>query len=99
MFEVHHSTEYEHLFQKLDLSYQQMLLRFEQRLAQDAHIGKPLGFPFLREKKFEDKRALFFIYPQPRKVLMLTIVDKHTQRSVINWILENIDDIKKAVLN
>lgn len=99
MFEIHHSTEYERSLQKLDRHHQQLLIRFEQRLAQDAYIGKPLGFSYLREKKFEDKRALFFIYPQPRKVLMLTIVDKHTQRSVIKWILGNIDNIKKAVPN
>ena len=99
MFEVHHSTEYDHSLGKLDIPYQQILLRFEQRLAQDAYIGKPLGFPYLREKKFDDKRAIFFVYPEPCKVLMLTIVDKHTQKKVLKWIRQNIDNNKNAVPN
>ncbi|RJQ20238.1 hypothetical protein C4580_04340 [Candidatus Woesearchaeota archaeon] len=99
MFEVCRSDEYNKLFIKLSRNYQHILERFEDRLCANPYIGKQLTYEFFREKKFDNRRALFFIYPEHRKVLLLTIVTKETQESAMKWLRKNLDTLKTAIPN
>jgi len=94
MYNVFHTTDYDKLLKKLDLLYQQLLFQFERRLTLDPYIGKPLGYVYFREKKFDDYRALFAVNSEARRITMLTIVDKRDQKEVINLLRKRKDSLR-----
>jgi len=60
--------------------------------------GKPLGFPFFREKKFNGERVLYLVYNSLSVILLLAIADKKTQQATINEILLHLDEYKEYVI-
>lgn len=60
-------------------------------------IGKPLGIPFFREKKFEGKRLLYLVYKTHIVILLVAIANKKTQQATINEILAQLDAYKVYV--
>ena len=60
--------------------------------------GKPLGFSFLREKKFRNKRIIYLIYKQFSVILLLAIANKKTQQATINEILLHLDEYMDYVI-
>jgi len=60
--------------------------------------GKPLGYKFFREKKFNGKRVLYLVYKNLSVILLLTITDKKTQQATINEILLHLDEYKKYII-
>ncbi|MFH0867934.1 MAG: hypothetical protein V1831_01355, partial [Candidatus Woesearchaeota archaeon] len=61
------------------------------QLKETHDVGKPLGYPFFREKKIEKYRVYFLVYEDVDTVLLITISDKETQQDTINKIKENLD--------
>ncbi|HLC31926.1 MAG TPA: hypothetical protein VJK51_04620 [Candidatus Nanoarchaeia archaeon] len=62
MYRVFRSKNYEEKLNKIDTSEKERVLKFEQSLKQQPYSGKPLGYKFFREKKFNGKRMIFLIY-------------------------------------
>lgn len=62
MYRVFRSGKYEQKLNKLDKSEFDRVIKFEQSLKIEPYNGKPLGYEFFREKKFDGKRILFLIY-------------------------------------
>lgn len=60
--------------------------------------GKPLGFPFFREKKFDGKRLLYLVYLNLSVILLVTITYKKAQEATINEILLHLDEYKSYVM-
>ena len=60
----------------LDKSEQDKVIKFEQSLKEQAFSGKPLGYRFFREKKFNGKRILFLVYEEYKCVFLVTITGK-----------------------
>ncbi len=60
-------------------------------------VGKPLGFRFLREKKFNGKRLYFLVYEEWLIVLLTRLSDKKGQSETIAWIKENLPDLRTYV--
>lgn len=52
MFRVFRSEWYDKKLSKLDSSEQERVFKFEQQLKSQPYSGKPLGYSFFREKKF-----------------------------------------------
>ncbi len=97
MFRVFRSDWYEKKLSKLDSAEQQRIKDFEQELKQQPYGGKPLGYRFFREKKFDGKRALFLVYEEHKTVFMVTIVDKKTQQEAIDLIVANLDAYREEL--
>lgn len=97
MFRVFRSEWYETKFKKLDKSEQEIVSIFEQRLKLEPYSGKPLGYAFFREKKFDGKRILFLVYEEQSVVFLVTITDKKAQQREIDLIKRNLDMYKEML--
>jgi len=71
--------------------------KFEQQLKIQPYNGKPLGYPFFREKKFDGKRLLFLVYEEHKAVFLVTITDKKAQQREIDLIKAHLDIYKDTI--
>lgn len=97
MYRVFRSAKYEQKLNKLDKSEFDRVIKFEQSLKIEPYNGKPLGYEFFREKKFDGKRILFLVYEQHQCVFLITITDKKLQQIEINFIKANLDIYKDEI--
>jgi hypothetical protein len=73
--------------EQLDHSDRVMVEKILNELYQEGDVvGKPLGLPFLREKKFGKKRLYYLIYGHWSVILVAAISDKKAQEGTINRI-------------
>ena len=98
MFRVFRAKWYEKKLNKLSNQEQQRVINFEQQLKQNPLEGRPLGYDFFMEKKFNGKRLYFLVYHSHEVVFLITISDKKTQQQVIDIIKSNLD-VYNAELN
>ena len=97
MHRVFRSGKYEQKLNKLDKSEFDRVIKFEQSLKVEPYNGKPLGYEFFREKKFDGKRLIFLVYEQHKCVFLVTITDKKLQQIEINFIKANLDIYKEEI--
>ena len=97
MYRAFRSDYYYKIFQKLDFSEQERISNFEQSLKKEPYSGKPLGYKFFREKKFNGKRLIFLIYEDKKCIFLITITTKKTQQHEINMIKENFEKYKNEL--
>lgn len=97
MFRVFRSEWYDKKLTKLDESEQSRISKFEQQLKVKPYSGKPLGYKFFREKKFDGKRLLFLVYEEHKVIFLITITDKKAQQSEIDLIKANLDVYKEML--
>ena len=97
MFRVFRSEWYDGKLRKLDKSEVDRVCKFEQELKEEPYSGKPLGYRFFREKKFNGKRVIFLVYEDYSAVFLVTITDKKTQRHDIELVKEELDKYKESI--
>lgn len=97
MFRVFRSDWYDKKLQKLDKSEQDVISKFEQHLKLEPYSGKPLGYKFFREKKFDGKRILFLVYEDHESIFLVTITDKKAQQHEIDLIKANLEIYKEKL--
>ena len=97
MFRTFRSEWYEKKLNKLSNQEQKRVSDFEQSLKQNPLQGRPLGYDFFREKKFNGKRLFFLVYSLHNVVFLITISDKKTQQQVIEVIKANLDVYKEQI--
>ena len=61
--------------------------------------GKPLGFEWFREKKYENKRLYFLVDEQNKKILLVAFATKKDQQKVINFIKSNMKELLNYLRN
>ena len=71
--------------------------RHIKELKQNYNTGRPLGYPFFREKKMGKYRMYFLIYEDVDTVLLVTISDKKAQQDIINTIKSQLDYYKELI--
>jgi mRNA-degrading endonuclease RelE of RelBE toxin-antitoxin system len=91
MYRVFRSGNYKKKLNKLDSSDYDRVISFEQALKQEPYSGKPLGYKFFREKKFNGKRLIFLVYEQHKCLFLITITGKKLQQHEIDMIKTNLD--------
>ncbi|MBI2136812.1 hypothetical protein HYU06_07100 [Candidatus Woesearchaeota archaeon] len=97
MYRVFRSEWYEKKLSKLDRAEQERVFKFEQQLKIEPYSGKPLGYNFFREKKFDGKRIIFLVYDEHSAVFLVTITDKKAQQNEIDLIKINLDIYKDTI--
>lgn len=97
MYRAFRSQDYDKKFQKLDFFEQKIISNFEQSLKKEPYSGRPLGYKFFREKKFNGKRLIFLIYEDKKYIFLITITNKKTQQHEINMIKENFESYKNQI--
>jgi len=91
MFRVFRSEWYDKKLKKLDTAEQDRVSEFEQDLKKQPYSGKPLGYKFFREKKFDGKRILFLVYEEHSAIFIITITNKKAQQREIDLIKTNLE--------
>jgi len=97
VFRVFRSDHYNKKLNKLDVSEQDRIKKFEQSLKQQPFSGRPLGYRFFREKKFNGKRTLFLVYEEHECIFLVTITNKKAQQHEIDLIKSNLDIYKEEL--
>lgn len=97
MYCVFRSDWYKKKLDKLDNQEKERVKSFEQSLKDDPYTGKPLGYNFFREKKFDGKRLIFLVYEEHQTVFLVTITDKKAQQHEIDLIKANLDIYKEEI--
>ena len=95
MFRVFRSEWCEKKLDKLDKPEREIIVEFEQKLKNEPYLGKPLGYKFFREKRFNGKRLLFLVYAEHKAIFLVTITDKKAQQYEIDLIKTSLDIYKE----
>lgn len=69
------------------------------KLCENPYIGKPLGYPFIRELKIEKFRIYFMIYEDEVTILLVDVSDKKEQQKIIDIINQDREFLLKFVKN
>ena len=98
MFRVFITKEFEGDFDNLDESDKKRVRKIMKQLKEQGDsVGKPLGKPYFREKKFEGKRLYFLVYKQFMIILAVGISSKKMQQTSINKIISEIREYEKFI--
>ena len=81
----------------LPKEYHGQLQGFIEELKHNPNTGKPLGYPFFREKKMGKYRLYFLIYDDVDTVLLITISDKKAQQDTIDKIKSQLDQYRELI--
>lgn len=99
MFRVFTTREFDEDFNKLDESDKQKVRKILAQLKEKGdEVGKPLGKPYFREKKFGGKRLFFLIYKQFTIILAVGISGKKMQQITINRIISEIKNYEEFIV-
>ncbi len=74
---------------KLEKEEQDWIERIKEHLSNNLHIGKPLTYNWLREKKHKDKRLYFIINENTQMSLLVAFGSKKNQQQIIDKIIQN----------
>jgi mRNA-degrading endonuclease RelE of RelBE toxin-antitoxin system len=92
------TDQYEESLNKIEITEQIRVEKIVSQIAEKGEqVGKPLRFRFFREKKFGGQRLYFLIYAEWYAILLVRISDKKQQPETIEWIIENLDELKRFV--
>jgi mRNA-degrading endonuclease RelE of RelBE toxin-antitoxin system len=97
-FQIKFAESFREDYRDLEKSEKERIHAFIPQLKENPlMVGKPLGYTFFREKKFNGKRIYFIIYEEWNIVLLARISDKKSQPHVIAWIKLNLPYLRHFV--
>ncbi len=97
-FIVIKTSLFDELAEKLSGVNKERVARILDHLAESGNVvGKPLSFPFFREKKFNGSRLYYLIYLEWDALLVITIGSKKEQPETIAYIKENLPQYKAYI--
>ncbi|MDP6293328.1 MAG: hypothetical protein QF486_06880 [Candidatus Woesearchaeota archaeon] len=97
MVRVFSTKEYDTWERILQKEYGDEMNDIVKQLKESWKVGRPLGYPFFREKKFGKYRAFFLVYEKLDAVLLVTISDKKAQQDTIDQIKDDLDKYKEII--
>ncbi len=95
MFTVLSTKTFDKKMKKLGL--QDTIEKFSKSLSHNPFSGKPLGIPFLREKRLKNKRIYYLIYKNKRIVFLIAVSSKKDQQETINYIKDNLETFRRSL--
>ncbi|MDP1728887.1 MAG: hypothetical protein Q8L27_01645 [archaeon] len=97
-YTVYTTKEFDDNFNDLDESEKARVRKILNQLKENGdNVGKPLKYPYFREKKFEGKRVYFLVYENYMVILAIAISDKKTQQETINRIVLELNNYKDVI--
>jgi|SRR3989338_3158608 len=64
------------------------------QLLENPFHGKPLSYPFLREKRARERRVYYLIYEDLQLVLLVAVSEKKDQQRTIEHIKGHLDEFR-----
>ncbi len=68
---------------------QEWIEKIKDQLVSNLLVGKPLGFVWFREKKFENKRLYYIVNESTKNAVLIAFGSKKEQQRIIDHILIN----------
>ncbi len=97
-FQILVESEFEEAYEALSSVEKIRMERFILQLKENPlMVGKPLGYLFFREKKFDGKRLYYLVYELWKCVLLTGISGKKDQSLKISQVKGNLDDYRQSV--
>lgn len=101
MYKIFTTAEFDKRYGKLDPQLQKEIAKEIDQLEENPHSGKPLGYPFFREKKIKNYRLYYLVYDEYVVVFVISISTKKDQQEAIDKIRALIpyykEEIKKRI--
>src|SRR3989344_3354542 len=97
MFKIYTSDEFDKRFNKLDRSLQLQIEKEINQLESNPYAGKPLGYPFFREKKVKNYRIYYLIYEEHVVVFVISLSTKKDQQKAIDAIRNLIPAYREEI--
>ncbi len=95
MFKVIGTETYLEELEKWSKTDKEAAEKLPVHLSENPLVGKPLGYPFLREKRVGGKRIYYLVYPDLRLVLLVATSGKKDQQDTIDHIRSQLDEFYK----
>ncbi len=83
---------------KFSRNIQEQIEKVFLQLSENPYVGDQVQYPFLREKRIQEKRIFWLIYDDLKAVLMVAISGKKTQQVTINNIVRFLPEYRKQVI-
>ena len=96
-FKVYRSEPFDEQIEKMPKDFKVWVDKVETQLAENPHVGKPLGFRWFREKKYGKFRIYYLIYEEFGCVYMIALSDKKEQQKTINTIKLFLNDYRNTI--
>ena len=97
-YAVYTTKEFDDNFSSLDESEKARVRKIMNQLKENGdNVGKPLRYPYFREKKFEGKRLYFLVYENYMVILAIAISDKKTQQETIDRIVLELKNYREII--
>ena len=94
MFTVIGTETYLEELKRWQKSQQEAAERIPEKLRENPLSGKPLGFPFLREKRIGEKRVYYLVYEDLGLVLLVAASGKKDHQYTIDRIKEQLKEYR-----
>jgi|SRR3989344_5248827 len=91
VYAIYKTEAFAKIFESLEVAERDWITKIVGQLKENPHAGKPLGFPWFREKKFGGKRLYYLIYNELGKILIVAFGNKKEQKLIIQSVLRNLD--------
>ena len=97
MWAVYQTTEFEKDFRRLPDYEQQRVRKIVAQLQANPFTGKPLGYRFFREKKFDGRRLYFLVYEAAVIVLLVALSGKKDQPATIDSVKAAFKEYREEI--
>ncbi|MBI4152508.1 hypothetical protein HY495_02250 [Candidatus Woesearchaeota archaeon] len=97
MNEVYETDAFLRIYDASEKKEQEWIDKIKNQLAENLEVGKPLRFPWFREKKFEGKRLYFFTNEKTKRIVLVAFGIKRDQQKIIMFLLVNKERYLKII--
>lgn len=85
-YEIYETETFSRIFDTLTGKERNWIRKMKLQLKVNPKAGKPLGFEWFREKKFENKRLYFVISLKKPRILLVSFASKKEQQKIIAYV-------------
>lgn len=98
MYEIYATDTFKEVYESLDNTEQDWIDNIKKKL-KEAPTGKPLGYPWFREKKYLNKRLFFLVDEEHQRILFVSFASKKEQSQVIDFVKSNMGELLEKLRN
>ena len=85
-YEIYETETFSRIFESLTGKEREWICKMKIQLEANPKAGKPLGFGWFREKKFENKRLYFIVSLKKPRILLVSFASKKEQQKIIGYV-------------
>ena len=92
MYDIYATDTFKELYDSIEKHEKIWIDKIKEKL-KEFPTGKPLGYPWFKEKKYHDKRLYFLIDEERKKVLLVSFSSKKEQQEIIDFVKADMHEL------